>query len=120
MHGRQKTLTVGDKDVTVNELSVNEVRNWMADTESAAENDALMIDLDDILFEDVRLSDLAVMSDQSIDQLREMRPSQLREIADVCRDVNEHFFSAADRIMPALQKAVKDLAAANSKGPSAD
>lgn len=119
MNGLTKSVMVGDKEVTVRELSVNEVRNWMAETETAAERDDLIIGLDDVLFDDVRLSDLAVMSDQSVEDLREMFPSQLRAIADACREVNEHFFSAAERVMPALQQATKELTEASSKLSSA-
>lgn len=108
-----KPIYVGDKEVTVRELSVREIREWM----KAAETDSSsMLDLGDVLFEDVRIADLAVMSDASAEDLEAMSPSDLRAIADTCREVNEHFFAMSDRINPVLSEALEKIQSASSKG----
>lgn len=82
-------VTIGDLTVTVRELTVAEVRDWVREIEIGTRP----IDpAGDALFEDVCLGDMALMSNASGDFLAGFGPSELQPLADLCKKVNPHFF----------------------------
>lgn len=101
----QKRL--GDKDVTVRELTVTEIRDWMAAVESASEESRPSLDLGDVLFEDVGFKELAMMTDARPEDLEGATPSELRELADLCKRVNSHFFAMNERLNAGLRALVE-------------
>jgi hypothetical protein len=75
--------------VLVNELTTSDVRDWMRQVELGI----LPIDpAGDALFEDVSLDDIARMTTADREWLAEFGPSELRPLADLCKQVNPHFF----------------------------
>ena len=111
--GRQKSVTVGDKEYTARELSMKEIRDWMADAEAKTGDE--LIDLGDVLFDDVRVDDLVFITNASADELDTMTPSELRQIADACKEANADFFAMAQRLNPVFEQV---LAAAKSNSLS--
>lgn len=96
----ETTVTIGDKDVVVRELSVREVRNMSRGIVAGQTEDPLA----GWLIEDAPFTLLAAMSDVSVDDLEEWRPSEIRKLAEKCREVNPDFFGMNDRLSLALRK----------------
>lgn len=110
--GLTKTVTIGDKDVTVRELSVQEVRNLIRRVEQGEPTamDLQLADaLGDFLFPDVRVRDMLEMTNATADDLEAMFPSELRELGDACKEVNSHFFEMVARLTPLVELVDQDL-----------
>ena len=83
------SVTVCGKEVTVRELTVSEVRNWVMSIETGTRK----IDpAGDALFADVTMADIALMSDAGSEWLETFGPSDLEPLADACKKMNPHFF----------------------------
>lgn len=94
MKGLEKKLDFDGVEITVRELTVGEVRNWLKAIET--------LDVDiagDLLFEDFALRDFEVMTDASAATIEAMTPSQLMQLMEACREVNGSFFGMRDRLM---------------------
>lgn len=90
-----KEVALGDLRVAVKELTVADMRQWWADVESGTGSvDAI----DGGLFEDVSLSDLARMTDLTVEDMAPLAPSELRSVIDTCREVNPDFFRMQERL----------------------
>ncbi len=74
--------------VTVRELTVAEVRAWVAEQEAGATVDPLRA----LVFDDCGLDDLARMSDASGEALEAFGRSELDRVRDACKALNPHFF----------------------------
>jgi len=82
-------IMLGDRPVTVKEMTVTDVRDWV----KAIEAGTLPIDpAGNATFEDVGLLDMALMSDAPLDWLAGFAPSDLQPLAELCQKVNPHFF----------------------------
>lgn len=82
-------ITVAGRLVTVHEMTVSAVRDWVTEIE----NGTRLIDpAGDALFEQMSLADIALMSDADAGWLAGFGPSELQPLADLCRTVNPHFF----------------------------
>ncbi|QRY79636.1 hypothetical protein JVX91_00545 [Pseudomonas sp. PDNC002] len=92
-----RMVPLGSLSVTVREMTVAQVRQLM-DTITADEVG------DNLLGGVLRLHDLSAMSDLTTKQIDELRPSQLEEVAQACREVNRHFFEMLERLVKALAK----------------
>lgn len=86
-----RPIEIGGQHVIVREMTVAQVRQLM-DTVTA---DTLG---DSLLGGALRLHDLAAMSSLTAAQIDEMRPSELEELAKVCREANRHFFEMLERL----------------------
>lgn len=84
------TVELSGRTVHVRELTVGEIRNWLANVEASGD----MVDL--ALFEEVSLTDLQRMTD--LETLEDLAPSQLRRIEAKAREVNGDFFGMRDRL----------------------
>lgn len=93
-------VEVGGRSVRVYELTVGEVRAWLADP-AAQGQDIVALGL----FEDVSLADLVRMTDLEPGELDGLLPSQLRQVADACREANPHFFALVGRIAASVRPA---------------
>ncbi|MBF0214893.1 MAG: hypothetical protein HQM00_15255, partial [Magnetococcales bacterium] len=83
------------------ELTVAEIRNWLKTLENAQGN---VVDfISEGLLEDGSLSDVARMSDLSMEDLDRMAPSEIAALIPVCRELNPHFFTLRDRLVLASQ-----------------
>lgn len=92
----QETIELGDgQTVTVRELTVGEMRQWLAKIEEVETEPDL---LGETLFEDITLSDIELMSDLSSEQIDALSQSDLRAVADLVKKVNPSFFGMRVRI----------------------
>ena len=77
-----------DFPVTVKELTVGEVRNWLLDAETGVSDDPLH----SLALEECSLADLARMCDVDARALEDYTPSQLAPLVAVAKELNPHFF----------------------------
>lgn len=89
--GKTKVIKAAGLEVVCRELSVADVRAMLSDA-----GDADVVD--GFLFEDVRLQDIKRMTSLEAEQIEAMRPSELRVVADACKEANPHFFEMAHRL----------------------
>lgn len=84
--------------VTVKELTVAEIREWLADLERGdVLQEADMVDL--ALFEELTVPDLQRMTDGLNDSLVGLAaPSQLRQVIDAAKELNADFFGLRARL----------------------
>ncbi len=93
----EKKVKIGEREVTVKELTVTEVRAWLESEKRRDEKGDL---LRDMLIDGVSFADMARMSDVSIEEMEQMFPSQLQTLADACAEVNRVFFNLCARVAP--------------------
>jgi hypothetical protein len=104
-----------DFPVTVKELTVGEVRNWMVDVETGAGEDPMHA----LALEDCSLSDLARMCDIGPGALEDYTPSQLAPLVAVARELNPHFFRVRAALAGVARMMLKEAEAlASSKTPA--
>ena len=77
-----------DCTVTVKELTVGEVRNWLLDAETGVSEDPLHA----LALEECSLADLARMSDVDARALEDYTPSELALLVAAAKELNPHFF----------------------------
>ena len=118
---REKQLELLGQPVTVRELTVGEVRAWLADAEGQVQRDADgMPDIVGMwLLEDCTFGDLMQMSSASRDLLDSATESDLLRLVACCRELNPGFFGLRARLMAIGQRALDQSAPAISPSPSA-
>jgi hypothetical protein len=96
---RTKTITLGDpaREVTFRELTVAEIRNWLAALEKA-EGGAVDF-VSEGLLEEGSLSDVVLMSDLTLEELDLMAPSEIEALIPVCQELNSRFFTLRNRLV---------------------
>lgn len=95
-------IQIGERTVTVRELTVREVRDWAVQVDTGL----LSLDgVDELMLPDCSLADLQRMSDADGDLLDTLTPSELEPIAEAARKLNPHFF----RLRAALAGAARAL-----------
>ncbi|MBW7901266.1 MAG: hypothetical protein H3C26_07305 [Rhodocyclaceae bacterium] len=92
-----QTVPACGRDVQVKELTVSEIRQWLADL-SAPKAEAEADVVDQLLFEGAAISEIGRMSDLTTAELASARPSELEAILARCREVNSHFFALRARL----------------------
>ena len=91
-----KEILLGSISVTVRELTVSQVRNWLsAMVQPSGQHDIV----DQAFFDDCALSDLQRMTSLSSEQIDQLRPSQLREVIALCKELNPDFFGFMARLV---------------------
>jgi len=89
--GKSVLIKVGKREVICRELTVAGVRQLIQGQPTA--------DLvNEVLFEDVRLADLEVLTDLTMADVDGMLPSDLRTIVDACKEANPDFFAMLARL----------------------
>ncbi|MBF0213052.1 MAG: hypothetical protein HQM00_05730 [Magnetococcales bacterium] len=101
----QKQITIGDRVVTVHEMTVSEIRSWVASLDDSQINL-----VDHGLIDTVSLPDIQRMTDLTPEETDGMTPSQIDTVVDACKGVNGHFFKLAGRIIDVAQSAMADRA----------
>lgn len=90
-----RTVVIGEGGdaplaVTVRELTVSEIRAWLADVQKASDS----VDVIDVmLLRDVSLQDVQRMSSLTAEQVEGLAPSHLRKVVADARELNEDFFA---------------------------
>ena len=85
-----KEMTLGDKSVIVRELTVLQVRDWLAEMQQPSTS---RDPVDEALFPDCSLTDLQRMTSLTAADIDQLRPSQLRQVIDLCKELNPSFFA---------------------------
>ncbi|MDV3438728.1 hypothetical protein R0G64_04820 [Pseudomonas otitidis] len=94
-----REIQLGERSVIVREMTVGDVRNWLADVSTAG---ALVGWVDDGLMGDISLGDLARMTSLKVDEMDAWRPSELQQVIEVARELNPHFFVLRGRMLKAV------------------
>lgn len=107
----EKTLSFDSGSVTVTELTVGEVRAWLAD-EGRLDTTAFDLLLVETLSGgDLLPADLLRFTDLSMPKLDDYAPSELRQVVEAVRAVNSAFFAIQARlgaVAPMLSQALND------------
>lgn len=121
---REKTITVGEQPIAVRELTVGELRAWLADVDGQIQRDA--DGTPDVvglwLLDDCSFGDLMRMSSVTREQMDAMTETDLRALVAACRELNPGFFGMRARLMAIGQQAMttQQPAPETSPAPSAD
>ena len=99
----EKQVMLNGQSVTVKELTVSDVRNWVAEQEAGASVDPLR----SMVFDDCSLDDLARMADIEAIALESMTFADLETLRTTCKALNPHFF----RVRAALLRVARQLEA---------
>ena len=83
-----RSVIVGTRAVTVSELTVGAVRDWLVEAESGGGEDPLHA----LALEECSLADLARMSDISAADLECYAPSDMADLIAAAKALNPHFF----------------------------
>ena len=83
-----RQVQIGERTITVRELTFAEVRDWMTSVDAGETVDALHT----LAFEDCGLDDIARMIDVPARDLEDCTPSELEELVAACKKLNPHFF----------------------------
>lgn len=98
MEPRKREVTVAGYPVTVREITVREVRDWLADAEQSAQRqDVISL----ALWEEITLADLQRMSDLSDSVADQALPSEVDKLIEAARELNPHFFGLLRRLAAA-------------------
>lgn len=94
-----REIQLGERSVIVREMTVGDVRNWLADVSA---DGALVNWVDDGLMGDISLRDLARMTSLKVEEMDSWRPSELQQVIDEARELNPHFFVLRGRMLKAV------------------
>ena len=87
--------------VTVNELTVNEIRSWLKELD---DNDAPDLDVtSSLLFEQCDLPTVCRLTSLSLEDIGNMYPSQIATVIEKCKKVNPSFFAMARRVSKIME-----------------
>lgn len=89
--GKVVNKRIGELEVVCRELTVGRLRALLA---AQPEFDVVR----DMLFEDVRLGDLLVLTNLTIEQIEDLPPSALSIVVAGCREANPDFFGMLARL----------------------
>lgn len=104
-----REVQIGDRRISVKELTVAEVRRWLQEAEGELRSD--IVDL--FLFSDVTVPDLVRLSDLNREAMEQMTPSELQQVIDVAKELNPDFFALRARLAAAAAR-LPELAAKQS------
>jgi hypothetical protein len=99
MYQVTRELTFGDLKVTVKELTVAEVRNWINETKPEKSEFDFFVDL--LSFDGIGIDEIHLFTDLKKEQVDELPPSVLAKVAAVIKEVNGVFFN---QYLPTVNK----------------
>jgi len=109
-------VTLAHCTVTVHELNVIEIRNWFTDLETRE----APVDLaDSLLIIEMRLSDLARVSDITPEQLDQLTQTDIDQLMEAIQAINPRFFAGLVRLAELGQHALASGLLTSSAAPSA-
>jgi len=101
-----RQVQVGALTVNVRELTVGEVRDWLASIESGQTSvDAA----GEYVFDDASVQDLARMCDLPASGFDAYTPSEIEPIRQAARELNPHFFGLRAAVAAAQKSIVRRL-----------
>jgi len=110
----QVEVLVGERTVIVRELTVAEVRSWVAEIEAGAIADPLRA----LVLDDCTLDDLARMTDISADEMEQHTVGELLSVRDKARALNPHFFKVREALVSVSRQITAGLPPPHSITPS--
>jgi len=87
------TFTIGDREVAVKEITLQETREWMLKLEATADDP-----VGSLLFEEFSVRDLAMMTDLTDEAMGAMTHAELRKVFAKCKEMNPDFFAYRTRL----------------------
>lgn len=96
MRAERKVMVAG-REVTVHELTVGEVRQWLQELTSAGERPIDVVAEE--LFAECSLEDLQRMSDLTLEAMDAVSPAELRKIVEAAKALNPDFFGLRGRLV---------------------
>lgn len=123
----RKEIKIGEAEYVVLELTLRQIIDYFQSLTTAAEKDAEEETNDTLSFfktEIHTLLNLALEGDHKVDDFLDFRPSELKEIYDSFKEVNEVFFDTAaqlgiaevmDSMKSLIQSEFSDLLVSSSK-----
>lgn len=108
----EELIDVAGTKITVKELTVSEVREWLKNVavankpvsgQPSKEVDVVGV----MLFDWISFDDLERMSTVTKEFLENCTPSQVKLIADKCKDLNPDFFDMRSRLTALGKKALQ-------------
>lgn len=84
----ERDVSIDTKTVRIRELTVRDIRALIKPNESG-EVDVIA----ESLMDDVSFEVIAEMTDLNVSDLEDMKPSQIKQVVDGCREVNQSFFA---------------------------
>lgn len=94
-----RELSLDGAPVIVREMTVLQVRDWLASATAERPLDLV----GDGLFPACALADLPRMTDLTAERIDQLRPSQIEQVIAACKELNPHFFGMTERLSRALQ-----------------
>lgn len=107
---RTKEIELGESRITVKELTLAEIRNWLAEDEQAEERDIVGA----LLLDDCPLADLLRFCDATAEQIDGMTQSELHTLLGVAKEMNPDFFHLRSKLL----RLVAGYAKSSSSAPS--
>ena len=107
---------VEGREVTVRELTVGEIRAWLADL-AASTNQQQQDALGLILFEEISLREITMITDLPSMQIETLRPSSLKQLVQAIITVNPQWHDCRKRLS-ALGEKIRIANAANAASRS--
>lgn len=83
---------LGARKVMVKELTVGEIRAWLAGKVELGDL------VDTMLFEELALSDLEVLTDLTAEDIEQLAPSEIEALQPALREVNARFFAMREKV----------------------
>jgi hypothetical protein len=111
-----ETIETAAGAVTVRELTVGEIRQWLATLAARAEEAGIDV-VGELLIDGFALSDLSLFAGGEVDA-DALSQSELRAIFDVAKRLNANFFLLRERLIRAGTQAILDPAPAAPSTPS--
>lgn len=96
----QRQIKVGDVTVTVRELTLNEILGWLGEAATEQQESAFEV----LILKDMSLRELARMTDLTREQMGDFAPSQLRQVVEVCKEVNADFFRVTGEVVARMKQ----------------
>ena len=109
------TARVGERSVTVRELTVREVRDWLVAQQLRTDHDLVRA----WALDDCSLDDLAQMSDIGAADQEAYAPSELAELVAAAKKLNPHFFRGRAALMQVARQILQETRALLSTGTAA-
>lgn len=102
-------INIGGRMVTIKELTVGEVREYIKLEESDLVRQRALDPVTDLMLEDLSLRDIVAMTDLKIEDIDTMTTRQLQEVVKSCREWNPGFFLMAKRAKELMERLASQI-----------
>lgn len=110
-----RIVTLGERTVTVRELTVAEVRAWLLEHEIGKPVDAIQA----LAVDACSLDDIAHLCDLSAADMEAYAPSDLAPLITACQELNPHFFKVRAALNGVARTMLAEAQALASSAPPA-